>query len=72
LKADGNAGAATKIMSDSLIPFQPAMDEPSNILPSLKKALIHQAAWDGDVLLLTNGIGKAQVSEFGVFFRNPF
>src|SRR5258708_22764971 len=23
-------------MSDSLMPFQPAMDEPSNILPSLK------------------------------------
>src|ERR1035438_7288878 len=24
-------------MSDSLMPFQPAIDEPSNILPSLKK-----------------------------------
>ena len=26
-----------RIMSDSLIPFQPEMDEPSNILPSSKK-----------------------------------
>src|SRR5712672_1575556 len=30
------AGSGIKIMSDSLIPFQPAIDEPSNILPSLK------------------------------------
>src|SRR5271167_1384262 len=26
-----------RIMSDSLMPFQPAIDEPSNILPSPKK-----------------------------------
>src|ERR1700731_1140514 len=31
------AGSGIKIMSDSLMPFHPAMDEPSNILPSLKK-----------------------------------
>src|SRR5580700_6524856 len=31
------AGSGIKIMSDSLIPFQPAIEEPSNILPSLKK-----------------------------------
>src|SRR5580658_6278527 len=31
------AGSGIKIMSDSLMPFQPAIDEPSNILPSLKK-----------------------------------
>src|SRR6266567_837726 len=31
------AGSGIRIMSDSLIPFQPAIDEPSNILPSLKK-----------------------------------
>src|ERR1700738_1402217 len=30
------AGSGIKIMSDSLMPFQPAMDEPSNIFPSLK------------------------------------
>src|SRR5580698_1139307 len=30
------AGSGIKIMSDSLIPFQPAIDEPSNILPSVK------------------------------------
>src|SRR5487761_281604 len=27
-------GSGIRIMSDSLIPFQPAMEEPSNILPS--------------------------------------
>src|SRR5690554_8203339 len=27
-----------RIMSDSLMPFQPAIDEPSNILPSAKKS----------------------------------
>jgi hypothetical protein len=27
-----------RIMSDSLMPFQPAMEEPSNILPSLKSS----------------------------------
>src|SRR5450432_466135 len=31
------AGSGIKIMSDSLMPFQPAINEPSNILPSLKK-----------------------------------
>src|SRR5277367_5131176 len=30
------AASGIKIMSDSLMPFQPAIDEPSNILPSLK------------------------------------
>src|ERR1700689_656369 len=30
------AGSGIRIMSDSLIPFQPAIDEPSNILPSVK------------------------------------
>src|SRR5271163_942032 len=30
------AGSGIRIMSDSLIPFQPAIEEPSNILPSLK------------------------------------
>ena len=30
------AGSGIRIMSDSLMPFQPAIDEPSNILPSVK------------------------------------
>src|SRR5450755_4206659 len=29
-------GSGIRIMSDSLMPFQPPIDEPSNILPSLK------------------------------------
>ena len=31
-------GSGIRIMSDSLMPFQPAIDEPSNILPSTKKS----------------------------------
>src|SRR5262245_9700382 len=31
-------GSSARIMSDSLMPFQPAMDEPSNILPSRNKS----------------------------------
>src|SRR5437762_14282268 len=30
-------GSGMRIMSDSLMPFHPAMEEPSNILPSWKK-----------------------------------
>ena len=31
-------------MSDSLMPFQPAMEEPSNILPSVKKSSVTNRA----------------------------
>src|ERR1041384_2731417 len=31
-------GSSARIMSDSLMPFQPAIDEPSNILPSRNKS----------------------------------
>src|SRR6187431_1865827 len=31
-------GSSARIMSDSLMPFQPAMDEPSNILPSRNRS----------------------------------
>ena len=30
--------SGTSVMSDSLIAFQPAMDEPSNMMPSLNDA----------------------------------
>ena len=33
------ASSGIKIMSDSLIPFQPAIEEPSNIAPSAKNSL---------------------------------
>ena len=31
-------GSGIRIMSDSLMPFHPAIEEPSNILPSTKKS----------------------------------
>ena len=31
---DRRLGSGIRIMSESLMPFQPAIDEPSNILPS--------------------------------------
>ena len=41
------AGSGIRIMSDSLMPFQPAIDEPSNILPSSKK--LSSTTWCGTV-----------------------
>ena len=38
------AASGIRIMSDSWMPFQPAIEEPSNILPS-SKVLSHQACW---------------------------
>jgi hypothetical protein len=32
--------SGSRIMSDSLMPFHPAIDDPSNILPSTKKSAV--------------------------------
>ena len=45
MKAVSASGSST--MSDSLMPFQPAMEEPSNILPSSKVPA--SMAWAGKV-----------------------
>src|SRR5205807_5287280 len=37
--------SGTSIMSDSLIAFQPAIDEPSNITPSLRKSSVIVRTW---------------------------
>jgi hypothetical protein len=58
-------------MSDSLMPFQPAIEEPSNILPSLKNPR-HVARRDGDVLLLAARVGEAQIGELHLFFFDQF
>ena len=39
------AGSGISTMSDSLMPFQPPMEEPSNILPSSKKS--SSTWWEG-------------------------
>src|SRR5258706_14155991 len=36
--------SGSRIMSDSLMPFQPLIDEPSNILPSTKKSAVTKRA----------------------------
>src|SRR5262245_9032734 len=37
--------SGTSIMSDSLIAFQPAIDEPSNITPSFRKSSLIVRTW---------------------------
>src|SRR5215467_10741503 len=39
------AQSGTSIMSESLIAFQPAIDEPSNITPSLRKSSLIVRTW---------------------------
>ncbi len=50
-------------MSDSLMPFQPPIEEPSNILPSSKKSAF-TVSRDSHVLFLTLGVSETQVYEF--------
>jgi hypothetical protein len=52
-------------MSDSLMPFQPAIEEPSNILPSVKKSRHPRLGRDGDVLLLALGVCKTRAPILG-------
>ena len=57
-----------RIMSDSLMPFQPAIEEPSNILPSREQVLVDQPRRDGHVLLLAARVGEPQIGELDLFF----
>ncbi len=50
-----------RIMSDSLIAFQPSIDEPSNIRPSVSSSSPITAGDHGKVLPLALGIGEAQI-----------
>ena len=50
------------------MPFQPAIDEPSNILPSSKKVCVDDVRGNGDVLLLAARVGEAQVDELDLLF----
>ena len=50
------------------MPFQPAIDEPSNAWPSVELVLAERLRRHRDVLLLALGIGKAQVDELDLVF----
>ena len=41
------ARSGFRIMSNSLIAFQPAIDEPSNIVPSVEQVLVDQREVEG-------------------------
>jgi hypothetical protein len=51
-------------MSLSLMAFQPAIDEPSNIRPSSRLSSSMAEAHHGQVLPLALGIGEAKVDPF--------
>src|SRR5712671_6694495 len=61
-------GSGIRIMSDSLMPFHPAMEEPSNILPSRNRSSSTSRAG----LLLAARVREAQVREFRLFFFYEF
>ena len=54
------AGSGISVMSNSLIAFQPAMDEPSNISPSAKVVLVDQGLIEGHMLPLAARVGEAE------------
>ena len=62
------AASGIRIMSDSLIAFQPAIEEPSNMMPSLKES----SSMVRDVLRgmvpLAARVGEAQVDVLDVVF----
>ena len=59
----GVAGRASSSMSDSLIAFQPAIDEPSNMVPLVEEVLIDHRQVEGDMLPLAARVGEADVDD---------
>jgi len=57
-------GSGIRHMSDSLIAFQPAIDEPSNIRPSANASSSINASVESHVLPLATRIGETQVDVF--------
>ncbi len=56
-------GSGISTMSESLMPFQPVIDEPSNILPSSNSRRIDGVGGKRDVMLLAEHVGEAQIDE---------
>ena len=54
-------GSGMRIMSDSLMPFHPAIEEPSNILPSVKRLFLHLVRGNRDVLFLAARIAETEI-----------
>ena len=57
------AGSGISSMSDAWMPFQPAIDEPSNAWPRLELVVVERLGRHRDVLLLAAGVGEAEVDE---------
>ena len=55
-------------MSDSLMPFQPAIEEPSNILPSSKMLASTACRGHRHVLFFAARVGEPEVDELDPFF----
>ena len=55
------SGSGISVMSNSLIAFQPAIEEPSNIGPVGEHVLVDDRLVEGDVLHLAARVGEAQV-----------
>jgi hypothetical protein len=62
----GVSSSGIRIMSDSLMLFQPPMDEPSNMKPSWKESASTLEGRDRRVLLLALRIGEAEVHPLDV------
>jgi hypothetical protein len=60
------SGSGISIMSDSLIAFQPAIDEPSNMMPSAKVSSSTVRDVERDVLPLAARVGEAEVDVLDV------
>ena len=60
------AGSGIRHMSDSLIAFQPAIEEPSNIWPSANVSSSIIGHVEGDVLPLAARIGETEIDVFHV------
>ena len=54
------------VMSDSLIAFQPAIDEPSNMMPSANMSSSTIDDVEGDVLQLAARVGEAEIDVLDV------
>ena len=65
-------GSGIRHMSDSLIAFQPAIEEPSNIDAFGKRVLFDHADVESHMLPLAARIGETQVDVFDVVVLDRF
>ena len=54
------------------MPFQPAIDEPSNAWPDSNLSVAELLGRHGDVLFLAAGIGEAKVDELDLLVLDHF